>query len=132
MINFSDEKSKKNSFQLTFKLNEEFKDNETNVSYINIQEELLTLTQSEKLYFIILGLSVKTMESMKLNRNSTKLGDRVCIKQREISYKVLGKKLIIYQMNSDSSLSIFLNQSILSNKLKENEYFELKEKFDKN
>ena len=34
-------------------------------------------------------------------------------------------------MNSDSSLSIFLNQSILSNQLKENEYFELKEKFDK-
>ena len=78
---------------------------------------------------------------MKLNRNSTILGDRVCIIQGETasgkSYviskfaKVLGKKLIIYQMNSDSSLSIFLNQSILSNKLKENEYFELKEKFDK-
>ena len=34
-------------------------------------------------------------------------------------------------MNSDSSLSIFLNESILSNQLKENEYFELKEKFDK-
>ena len=46
--------------------------------------------------------------------------------------KVLGKKWIIYQMNSDSSLFIFLNQSILSNQLKENEYFELKEKFDKN
>ena len=82
------------------------------------------------------------MESMKLNRNSTKLGDRVCIIQGETasgkSYviskfaKVLGKKLIIYQMNSDSSLSIFLNQSILSNQLKENKYFELKEKFDKN
>ena len=74
------------------------------------------------------------MESMKLNRNSTKLEDRVCIIQGEIasgkSYviftKVLGKKLIIYQMNSDSSSSIF---SI--NQLKENEYFELKEKFDK-
>ena len=80
------------------------------------------------------------MESMKLNRNSTNLGDRVCIIQGEIasgkSYiifaKVLGKQLIIYQMNSDSNLSVFLNQSILSNQLKENEYFELKEKIDKN
>ena len=132
LINFSDEKSKKNSFQLTFKLNEEDENNETNISHINnIQEELSTLTQSEKFCFIFLALSVKTMESMKLNRNSTKLGDRVCIKQGEISYKVLGKKLIIYQMNSDSILFIFLNQSILSNQLKENEYFELKEKFDK-
>ena len=67
------------------------------------------------------------------------LGDRVCIIQGEIasgkSYvifrKVLRKQLIIDQMNSDSSLSIFLNESILSNQLKENEYFELKEKFDK-
>ena len=78
------------------------------------------------------------MESMKLNNNSTKLGDRVCIIQGEIalgkSYVIfsLGKKLIIYQMNSDSSLSIFLNQSILSNQLKENEYLKKKKKFDKN
>ena len=71
------------------------------------------------------------MESMKLNRNSTKLGNRVCIIQGEIalgkSYVIfsLGKKLIIYQMNSDSSLSIFLNQ------LKENEYFELRKNLSK-
>ena len=137
LINFSDEKSKKNSFKLTFKLNKEVKNNETNVSNINIQEELSTLTQSEKFCFIFLALSVKTMESMKLNSNPTNLiqnnkkeiinqtklsllkniGDRVCIIQGETasgkSYviskfaKVLGKKLIIYQMNSDSSLSIF-------------------------
>ncbi len=33
------------------------------------------------------------MESMKLNRNSTKLGDRVCIIQREIAYKSIRKKM---------------------------------------
>ena len=66
-------KSKKNSFKLTFKLNNEVKNNETNVSYINIQEELSTLTQSEKFCFIFLALSVKTMESMKLNSNPTNL-----------------------------------------------------------
>ena len=103
LINFSDEKSKKNSFQLKFKLKEEVENNETNVSHINIQEELSTLTQSEKFCFIFLALSVKTMESMKLNRNSTNLEDRVCIIQGEILLgklyvifaKVLGKKLII-------------------------------------
>ena len=74
LINFSDEKSKKNSFKLKFKLNEEDENNETNISHINnIQEELSTLTQSEKFCFIFLALSVKTMESMKLNSNPTNL-----------------------------------------------------------
>jgi hypothetical protein len=70
--------------------------------------------------FVLFFLAVKTMESMKLNKNSTKLGNRVCIIQGKtasgksyvIFAKVLGKQLIIYQMNPDSSLSIFFNQSI--------------------
>ena len=33
------------------------------------------------------------MESMKLNKNSTKLGDRVCIIQGEIIYKSIREKI---------------------------------------
>ncbi len=141
IINFSDKKSKTTKpFKLEFQNdNENLGDYSINLENINIQDEISTLTKSEKYCFIFLALSIKTMEKSKKYKNPKHLGDRVCIIQGETASgktyviskfaKILGKKLLVYQMNSDTTKSIFLNQKILSNKISFDIY-EVKKSFN--